>query len=109
MKKYILSINFIRFLVLLEILFSYYFFYHTEGLFFEMHPGNFRPVTEIQSSGNDEDIAIGFVMIVYTLLFLLLLFNWNKKILFYLILFFFVNIYFNYFNDSIRKHNLYYI
>lgn len=88
MKKIILSINTIRVLALLEIVLCFYFLNYTRGL---IYLGGFYeriPVTKLQSSGDEDNFAIGVLMIFYIILFFLLMFRWNQRRLFYLMIVF---------------------
>lgn len=96
-KKFISSLWIFRILVLLEILSCYYFLNYTRGLIYLGKFNELKPVTDLKSSGDEDNFAIGVLMIFYIILFFLLMLRWNQKRLFYLMMvftfFFFFSIY----------------
>jgi len=81
-----LNYNLLRILVLLEIIACYIFLSYTKGLLY-IDVGEIWYISDLQSSGNDDDVSIYLIGILYFLLFLFLIIKkWSPKTYFPVIL-----------------------
>ncbi|MDR1875999.1 MAG: hypothetical protein LBQ84_00085 [Flavobacteriaceae bacterium] len=75
----ILSMIFLRIIILAQIFFCYKFLNSTKGLLYFNDDGRYDYTSNLQSSGGEDEAALFYVMDFYILYFILSLIFWSKK------------------------------